>query len=103
MTQNFEKIVRYLRSDATPLSDGNIQDIINARNLMKRASETMANKYKISTRRVYQIWRENYPPIDPREVVSQLYLHAKLFWGPEIAILGKKVEIVFHRRRNYFT
>ncbi|RHZ68387.1 hypothetical protein Glove_295g41 [Diversispora epigaea] len=31
-----------------------------------------------------------------------LYLHAKLFWGPEIAILGKKVEIVFHRRRNYF-
>jgi hypothetical protein len=32
-----------------------------------------------------------------------LYLHAKLFWGPEIAISGKKVEIVFHRRRNYFT
>jgi hypothetical protein len=32
-----------------------------------------------------------------------LYLHAKLFWGPEIAITGKKVEIVFHRRRNYFT
>ncbi|RHZ77333.1 hypothetical protein Glove_181g21 [Diversispora epigaea] len=35
-------------------------------------------------------------------VRSSLYLHAKLFWGPEIAILGKKVEIVFHRRRNYF-
>ncbi|RHZ87119.1 hypothetical protein Glove_40g45 [Diversispora epigaea] len=71
MTQNSEKIIRYLRSDATPLSDDNIQDIINARNSMKRASEAMAIKYKISTRRVYQIWRENHPPIDPREVVSQ--------------------------------
>ncbi|CAG8807814.1 3919_t:CDS:1 [Gigaspora margarita] len=38
---------------------------------MKRASEAMANKYKISTRRVYQIWRETHPPIDPRELVSQ--------------------------------
>ena len=38
---------------------------------MKRASEAMAIKYKISTRRVYQIWRENHPPIDPREVMSQ--------------------------------
>ncbi|CAJ0885473.1 17596_t:CDS:1, partial [Entrophospora sp. SA101] len=71
MTQNSEKIIRYLRSDATPLSDDNIQDIINARNSMKRASEAMAIKYKISTRRVYQIWRENHPPIDPREVMSQ--------------------------------
>ncbi|RHZ80874.1 hypothetical protein Glove_131g88 [Diversispora epigaea] len=35
--------------------------------------------------------------------VSALYLHVKLFWGPEIAISGKKVEIVFYRRRNYFT
>ncbi|RHZ81495.1 hypothetical protein Glove_120g240 [Diversispora epigaea] len=35
--------------------------------------------------------------------ISKLYLHAKLFWGPEIAILRKKVEIVFHRRQNYFT
>jgi len=71
MTQNSEKIIRYLRSDATPLSDDNIQDIINARNSMKRASEAMAIKYKISTRRVYQIWRETHPPIDPREVISQ--------------------------------
>ena len=71
MTQNSEKIIRYLRSDATPLSDDNIQDIINARNSMKRASEAMAIKYKISTRRVYQIWRETHPPIDPREVMSQ--------------------------------
>ncbi|CAG8652852.1 4238_t:CDS:1 [Paraglomus occultum] len=71
MTQNSEKIIRYLRSDATPLSDNNIQDIINARNSMKRASEAMAIKYKISTRRVYQIWRETHPPIDPREVMSQ--------------------------------
>ncbi|CAG8656995.1 4871_t:CDS:2, partial [Diversispora eburnea] len=51
--------------------DDDIQDIINARNSMKRASEAMAIKYKISTRRVYQIWRENHPPIDPREIVSQ--------------------------------
>ncbi|CAG8841482.1 24899_t:CDS:2, partial [Gigaspora margarita] len=71
MSQNSEKVVRYLRSDATPLSDNNIQDIINARNSMKRASEAIAIKYKISTRRVYQIWRENHPPIDPREMMSQ--------------------------------
>ncbi|CAG8677930.1 28752_t:CDS:1, partial [Dentiscutata erythropus] len=51
MTQNSEKIIRYLRSDTTPLSDDNIQDIINARNSMKRESEAMAIKYKISTRR----------------------------------------------------
>jgi len=35
--------------------------------------------------------------------IPGLYLHAKLCWDPEIAILEKKVEIVFHRRRNYFT
>ena len=30
---------------------------------MKRASEVMARKYKISSRRVYQIWRgQEYPP-----------------------------------------
>ncbi|CAG8542899.1 10290_t:CDS:2, partial [Dentiscutata heterogama] len=46
---NSEKKVRYLRSDATSLSDDNIQDIINTRNSMKRASEAMASKYKIST------------------------------------------------------
>ena len=57
-------MVRFLRSDATHLSDKDIQDIINARNTMKRASEAMATKYKISTRRVYQIWRGIDPPID---------------------------------------
>ncbi|CAG8583175.1 7533_t:CDS:1, partial [Dentiscutata heterogama] len=65
--RNSEKKVRYLQSDATPLSDDNIQDIINAKNSMKRASEAMASKYKISTRRVYQIWRGNHPLIDFRE------------------------------------
>jgi len=54
-----------LRSDATCLSDKDIQDIINARNSMKQASEVIANKYKISSRRVYQIWRGAHPPIDP--------------------------------------
>ena len=39
----------------------------------------------------------------PNPIVSNLYLYAKLFWGSEIAITGKKVEIVFHKRRNYFT
>ncbi|CAG8774901.1 16716_t:CDS:1, partial [Funneliformis caledonium] len=45
-------------SDATPLSHEDIQDIIKARNSMKRASEVMARKYKISSRKVYRIWRE---------------------------------------------
>ena len=65
-----KKMKRYLRSDATRLSEKDIQDIIGAKNSMKRASEVMANKYKISSRRVYQIWRGVYPPIDPKEMVS---------------------------------
>ncbi|CAG8797910.1 240_t:CDS:2, partial [Dentiscutata erythropus] len=56
---------RYKRSDATPLSSEDIQDIIKAKNSMKRASETMAKKYKISSRRVYQIWRGLEHPPDP--------------------------------------
>ena len=58
-------MARYLRSDATSLSNEDIQDIINAKDLMNRASEIMAKKYKISPRRVYQIWRGEHPPIAP--------------------------------------
>lgn len=61
-------MIRYLRSDATHLSAEDIQDIIKAKNSMKRASEVMANKYKISTRRVYQIWRGAHPPINPKDI-----------------------------------
>jgi len=35
--------------------------------------------------------------------IAQAILARKIILGPEIGILGKKVEIVFHRRRNYFT
>ncbi|CAG8779467.1 26624_t:CDS:2 [Gigaspora margarita] len=62
-----QKLIKKNKSN----KDYNIQDIINARNSMKRASEAMAIKYKISTRRVYQIWRETHPPIDPRKVMLQ--------------------------------
>ncbi|CAI2195327.1 3018_t:CDS:2, partial [Funneliformis geosporum] len=31
-------------------------------------SEAMANKYKISSRRVYQIWRGVHPEIDPKNI-----------------------------------
>ena len=58
----------YLRSNATSLSAEDIQDIIKAKNSMKRASEAMANKYKISSRRVYQIWRGVHPQIDPKDI-----------------------------------
>jgi hypothetical protein len=58
----------YLRSDATYLSAEDIQDIIKAKNSMKQVSEVMANKYKISTRRVYQIWRGTHPPIDSKDI-----------------------------------
>src|ERR1700761_6794838 len=58
-------MVRYLRSDATSLSDEDIREIINAKDLMNRASEIMAKKYKISPRRVYQIWRGEHPPLAP--------------------------------------
>ncbi|CAG8781146.1 2763_t:CDS:1, partial [Gigaspora rosea] len=44
-------MIQYLRLDATSLSAKNIQNIIKAKNSMKQASEAMANKYKISTRR----------------------------------------------------
>src|ERR1044072_1510922 len=55
---------RFLRSDATPLSPENVQDIINARGSMKYAVQVMAEKYHISPRRVYQIWRNDRPQID---------------------------------------
>src|SRR5581483_1138048 len=58
-------MVRYLQSDATSLSDEDIRDIINAKDLMNRASEVMAKKYKISPQRVYQIWRGEHPSIAP--------------------------------------
>ena len=58
-------MVRYLRSEAISLSDEDIRDIINAKDLMNWASEVMAKKYKISPRRVYQIWRGEHPPIPP--------------------------------------
>jgi hypothetical protein len=59
----------YLRSDATHLLAEDIQDIIKAKNSMKRASEVMANKYnKILTRQVYQIWRGAHPPIDSKDI-----------------------------------
>ncbi|CAB4494676.1 uncharacterized protein OCT59_013837 [Rhizophagus irregularis] len=63
-------MIQYLRSDVTHLSAEDIQDIIKAKNSMKRASEVMANKYKILTRWVYQIWRDAYPPIDPKDIKS---------------------------------
>ncbi|GBB85416.1 hypothetical protein RclHR1_11960004 [Rhizophagus clarus] len=61
-------MIWYLRSDVTHLLAEDIQDIIKAKNSMKRASEVMANKYKISTRQVYQIWRDAHPPIDPKDI-----------------------------------
>jgi hypothetical protein len=61
-------MLQYLCSDATHLSAEDIQNIIKAKNSMKRASEVMANKYKISTRWVYQIWRGAHPPIDPKDI-----------------------------------
>jgi hypothetical protein len=48
---------RYLRSDATLLSPEAYSDIINAKG-KKNISPVLAKKYKISLRRVYQIWRE---------------------------------------------
>ena len=53
---------RYLRSDATPLSPEAYCDIIDAKG-KKNISSVLAKKYKISSRRVYQIWRgQEYPP-----------------------------------------
>ena len=48
---------RFLRSDATPLTPKDVQDIIDARGSMKHAAQVIAAKYHISSRRVYQIWR----------------------------------------------
>jgi DNA invertase Pin-like site-specific DNA recombinase len=78
---------RYLRSDATPLSSEDVQDIIKAKNSMKRASEVIAKKYKISSRWVYRIWREQEHSPDPllkqninwdEEIENIYYLYAEL-------------------------
>ena len=53
---------RYLRSDATLLLPETYSDIINAKG-KKNISPVLAKKYKISSQRVYQIWRgQEYPP-----------------------------------------
>jgi hypothetical protein len=44
---------------------------------MKRASEVMAKKYKISSRRVYRIWRGQEHPPDP-------LLKQNINWDEEI-------------------
>ncbi|CAB4395260.1 unnamed protein product [Rhizophagus irregularis] len=61
-------MIQYLRLDATHLSAEDIQDIIKAKNSMKQASEAIANKYKILTRWVYQIWRGTHPPLDSKDI-----------------------------------
>ena len=61
-------MLQYLHSDATPLSVEDIQDIIKAKNSTKWVSEVMANKYKISSWRVYQIWKGAHLPIDPKDI-----------------------------------
>ena len=53
---------RYLRSDATDLPEKDIQDIIGTKNSIKRASEVMTNKYKISSQQVYQIYTGQNSP-----------------------------------------
>ncbi|CAI2196299.1 12323_t:CDS:2 [Funneliformis geosporum] len=63
-------MLQYLCSDATPLSAKDIQDIIKAKNSTNRALEVMVSKYKISTWRVYQIWRGAHPLIDPKDIKS---------------------------------
>ena|SRR5688572_3146143 len=55
---------RFLRSDATSLTAKDVQDIIDARGSMKYAAQVMAEKYHISPRRVYQIWRNKQPQMD---------------------------------------
>ncbi|CAG8851764.1 12742_t:CDS:1, partial [Gigaspora margarita] len=67
-------MLRYLRSDATFLSTENIQDVIKAKNSIVRAPEAMANKYKISIRQVYQIWRGVHPPIDLKKNIIVLQI-----------------------------
>ncbi len=62
--------IRFLRCDATHLSSEDLQDIINARNTMKGTAVAIAQKYHISTRRVYQIWRNKHPQIDNTYIVN---------------------------------
>jgi hypothetical protein len=83
-------MVRYLRSDATSLSDEDIRDIINAKDLMNRASEVMAKKYKISPRRVYQIWRGEHPPTAPVFDITGTE-HSNSFKAPQ---RGKEAEMI---------
>jgi len=47
---------QFRRADAAPLRDADVQAIIAARGAMPNAAKAMATKYKISMRRVYEIW-----------------------------------------------
>ncbi|CAG8494470.1 17354_t:CDS:2, partial [Cetraspora pellucida] len=67
-TESTENISIILNKNRLNIETEDIQDIIKAKNSMKRASEAMDNKYKISSRRVYQIWRGVHPQIDPKDI-----------------------------------
>ncbi|CAG8813707.1 10710_t:CDS:2, partial [Gigaspora rosea] len=80
---------------ATPLSPKDIQDIIKAKNSMKRASEAMVNKYKISTQHVYQIWRGVHPPTDPKvmfntDLLQPHYVESNIILGSKAKKTGGK-------------
>ncbi|CAJ0911460.1 37_t:CDS:2 [Entrophospora sp. SA101] len=51
--------VKYYRAGTPYLPPEAIEEIIQSRGSIKNASKTMADKYKTSTRRVYEIWKRH--------------------------------------------
>jgi hypothetical protein len=58
---------QFRRADATKLSEENIKHIISLRNTIPNSAKFAANKYKISTTRVYQIWNSTIKPKNDNE------------------------------------
>jgi hypothetical protein len=69
----------YYRANASYLSPEALEEITQSRGSIKNASKVMAGKYKISTRRVYEIWNKHAKGISLRKqqiVYNQLDVSA---------------------------
>jgi hypothetical protein len=63
---------QFRRADASKLSEENIKHIISLRNTIPNSAKFAANKYKISTTRVYQIWNSTIKPKNDNENEQKL-------------------------------
>jgi hypothetical protein len=92
---------QFRRSDASKLSEEHVKHIISLRNTIPNAARVAAKLYKISTSRVYQIWKSgtelaqhttaSEPIVNPLETKKIIDLNAQLFSITETTDLSDNI------------